>query len=429
MMKLFPHQEAALKFAEGKTRVAFYHDMGTGKTFTGAECAVRMDSRTILVVCQKSKVQDWINHFEEHYQKSWVFNLTTENGLKEYLHYSNAVHDSVAGNALKIGVINYDLIFRRKQILNLKNFTLILDESSLIQNAGTNRSKFILQLNPSNVILLSGTPTGGKYENLWTQLHLLGWNISEKIYDTHYVNYKKIKVGDHIHKVVDKDDPYKNVERLKQKMHDYGCDFLKTEEVFDLPEQMFIPIKVPVTREYLKFKRDRLITIDGIEFVGDSLLAYRLYQRQLCTAYNPNKIQAFKDILESTQDRLIVFYSFNCELEQLKSICHDLERPVSMVNGTVKDLTAYEQETNSVTLIQWQSGSMGLNLQKANKTVYFSLTESAENWMQAHKRTNRIGQERSCFYYILLCKDSIEEKIMDCLNRGVDFTNELFLEG
>jgi SNF2 family DNA or RNA helicase len=71
---------------------------------------------------------------------------------------------------------------------------------------------------------------------------------------------------------------------------------------------------------------------------------------------------------------------------------------------------------------------MGLNLQKANKTIYFSLTESAELWMQAHKRTNRIGQERPCFYYILLCENSIEELILDCLERGVDFTNELFEE-
>ena len=165
-----------------------------------------------------------------------------------------------------------------------------------------------------------------------------------------------------------------------------------------------------------------------IELVGDSLLSYRLYQRQLCTAYNPNKLDAFKDILDSTQDRLIVFYSFNCELEILKKTCENRNRPCSIVNGSIKDLTAYEQESNSVTLVQYQAGSMGLNLQKANKIVYFSLTESAEMWMQAHKRIHRIGQDNPCFYYILICKDSIEELILDCLDRGVDFTNELFQE-
>lgn len=406
-----------------------------------------MDSRTVLVVCQKSKIQDWISHFEEQYPATWIFNLTTENGLKEYLHYSNAITNSVAGNTLKIGVINYDLIWRRKQVLNLNDFTLILDESSLIQNTKSNRCKFILRLNPSNVILLSGTPTGGKYENLWSQIHLLGWNISEAVYDAHYVNYKKIKIGGMIHKVVNKEDPYKNVERLKQKMRDHGAVFMKTEEVFDLPEQNFIQINIPVTKEYLRFKRDKLITIDTynrkefedqsdfygkdvtprIELVGDSLLSYRLYQRQLCTAYNPNKIEAFRDLLNSTQDRLIVFYNFNCELEQLKRTVHDADRPISIVNGAVKDLTAYENESNSVTFVQYQAGAMGLNLQKANKIVYFSLTEESELFEQSKKRIHRIGQQKPCFYYILICKNSIEdEEILPTLDVKKERTDDLF---
>ena len=424
MVKLFPHQEAALKSTEGQNRVAYFHDMGTGKTFTGAEKAIRMDSKHILVVCQKSKVQDWVDHFIQNYPELYVFNLTIK---KELLSFTQWFEDPTG--TVNVAVINYDLIWRRKELLTLKDFTLILDESSLIQNRKSNRCKFILKMEPKNVILLSGSPVGGKYENLWSQLHLLGWGISEKLYNAQYVNWKNIFVGGAIHKVVNKNDPYKNVERLKQKMREHGCDFLKTEDVFDLPEQNFIHVKVPTTKEYRKFKRDHLVTVDGIEFVGDSNLSFRLYQRQLCTAYNPNKLDAFKDLLESTQDRLIVFYSFNCELEKLKSICDELGKPVSMVNGSVKDLTAYEQESDSVTLIQWQSGSMGLNLQKANKTIYFSLTESAEQWMQAHKRTNRIGQNRPCFYYILKCENSIEELILDCLERGVDFTNDLFEEG
>lgn len=65
-----------------------------------------------------------------------------------------------------IGIINYELAFRRPELSKLSDFTLMLDESSLIQNETAKRSKFILKkLNPSNVILLSGTPTSGKYEN------------------------------------------------------------------------------------------------------------------------------------------------------------------------------------------------------------------------------------------------------------------------
>jgi len=442
-MKLFPHQQDALNVTEGRNRVAYYLDMGLGKTFVGAEKAFRMGSRVNLVVCQKSKVQDWLDHFAENYAMNhcWViYDLTKEKELKWFM--DNDVDQIV-------GVINYDLIWRRKQIKNLKDFTLILDESSLIQNQGTNRTDFILQLNPINVVLLSGTPTGGKYENLWSQLHLLGWNISEKVYNSHYVNWKKINVSQTVHKVVDKENPYRNVERLKQKMRDHGAVFMKTEEVFDLPEQNFIEINVPTTKEYRKFKKDRLITINTvnlcefkddsdfygkditprIEFVGDSILSYRLYQRQLCTAYNPNKLDAFKDILDSTQDRLIVFYNFNCELEALQKICKNRDRPYSMVNGSIKDLAAYEQESNSVTLVQYQAGAMGLNLQKANKIVYFSLTEESELFEQSKKRIHRIGQEKPCFYYILICQNSIEDtEILPTLNIRKERTDDLFEE-
>lgn len=422
-VKLFQHQTDALTVTEGQNRVAYYLDMGLGKTFVGAEKAVRMNSRVNLIVCQKSKVQDWIDHFLEHYRNPYVgiVDLTVKSGVQTILEWNFEFPC--------FGVINYDLIWRRKNLLDLKNFTLILDESSLIQNPKSKRTKFILRMNPTNVILLSGTPTGGKYENLWSQLHLLGWDISEKVYNAHYVNWKKIFVGGMVHKVVNKDDPYRNVERLKQKMRDHGAVFMKTEEVFDLPEQNFIVMNVPTTKEYKRFKRDHLVTVNGIELVGDSILSYRLYQRQLCTAYNPNKIQAFRDLLESTQDRLVVFYNFNCELIELQAACNDLDRPYSMVNGSVKDLTAYEQESNSVTLVQYQAGAMGLNLQKANKIVYFSLTEEAELFQQSMKRIHRIGQKKPCFYYLLICQNSIEDtEILPTLNLRKEYTDDLFEE-
>ena len=60
MIKLLPHQEECLKQLEGRNRVAIYHDMGLGKTFTGAEKMIQLGAMVNLVVCQKSKVQDWV---------------------------------------------------------------------------------------------------------------------------------------------------------------------------------------------------------------------------------------------------------------------------------------------------------------------------------------------------------------------------------
>ena len=440
-MNLYPHQVEALEATKDLNRVGYFLDMGLGKTFVGSEKMVSFSSKINLVLCQKSKVQDWVDHFKSNYNFQ-VYDLTVPKEFRNFFGVSQG------GKYSCVGVINYELAWRRKDLLLLTDFTLMLDESSYICNKSAKRTKFILKLKPQNVILLSGTLCSGKYENLWTQLHLMGWDISEKLYEKQYVNWKTIEAGGIIHKIVDKDDPYKNTERLKRKMREYGAVFKKTEECFQLPEQTFTKVMIKPIKEYWKFQKDSIITMDTlnltefhddsdfygkdvtprIELVGDTTLTKLLFSRQLCGHFNKDKLNAFRDLVESTQDRLIVFYSFNAELMELKKICHDLGRPTSEVNGHCKDLSAYEQESNSVTLCQYQSASKGLNLQKCNRIIYFTLPLSSEDFEQSKKRIHRIGQEKPCFYYLMICRNTVEEQILQTLEARRDFTDELFKE-
>lgn len=424
-MKLFEHQKNALKLSEGLNRVAYYHDMGLGKTFTGAEKMRELGACANLVICQKSKIPDWKNHFETYYPDVLRFDLTNKNALDGFLNVCSI-------GVLSVGIINYELAWRRSELLKLHDFTMMLDESSLIQNRKAKQTKFILKLRPKNVILLSGTPTAGKYENLWTQLHLLGWEISESAYNAQFVNWKTQKIGwrePKIIRLVDKENPYKNIDRLKAKMREHGAQFLKTEECVELPEQTFIEINVSKHPKYDKFMKESFLMLKEGELVGDTSLTKRLYARQLCGMFSDEKFQAFRDLVESTNDRLIVFYNFNLELVKLNLICKELNRPVSVINGGCKDLEAYENETNSVTLVQYQAGSMGLNLQKANKVIYFTLPERSELFEQSKKRIHRIGQKSACFYYVLMCKNTIEEDIYETLKMRKDYTDELFRKG
>ena len=422
-MELMEHQKKALKESRGLNRVAYYWDMGLGKTFIGAEKLIQLGRIINLVVCQKSKVQDWIDHFKGNYD-SRLYDLTKKADLENF--FSDTPNPLVP----TIGIVNYELIFRRPAFKNMSGFTLLLDESSLIQNCSAKRTKFILNLHPANVILLSGTPVSGKYENLWSQIHLLGWGISEKLYQKQYVNWiltEEDEAGFR-HWIVDRENPYKNVDRLKSKMREHGAFFLKTEECFTLPDQTFIPVSVPTTKEYRKFRKKKLVEIDGQTLIGDNVFKERLYSRMLCGQFNKNKLEAFSDLLQSTNERLIVFYNFNSELVELTKLIEEAGKPVSFMNGSTKDLTAYETESDSVTLIQYQSGAMGLNLQKANRIVYFTLTDKSELFEQSKKRIHRIGQNQPCFYYLMICKNSVEEVMLKTLEERRDFTDELFKE-
>ena len=219
------------------------------------------------------------------------------------------------------------------------------------------------------------------------------------------------------------------MDRLKKKFRDHGAVFMKTEEAFELPEQTFTTITVPTSKEYKKFIRGGYVQLeDGTELIGDMVFTKRMYARQLCGQYCRAKLEAFKELLQSTNDRVIVFYNFTAELVELQSICNLLERPFSMVNGSYKRLDEYENYDDSVTLIQYQAGAMGLNLQKANKMVFFTLPERSDLFEQSKARIHRIGQEKPCFYWIMLCKGSVEEKIYQTLQERKDFTDELFEE-
>lgn len=381
--------------------------MGLGKTYVGSEKLKELNTNVNLIICQKSKLQDWYEHIKTFYPdyNTFIYSKTRE-----------IPKESVV-------IINYDLVWRRPELLKLRNFTLMLDESSCIKNSTSNRTKFILKLRPENVILLSGTPVGGKYEELHTQCKLLGWNITKKAFWDTYINYINIDMGNFkIPKVIG----YKNVDRLKDKLREYGAIFQKTEDVFDLPEQIEQTILIDNTKEYKKFRKDRLITIEGRDLVGDTSLTKMLYLRQLASQYNKNKLSTLQDLLQSTEDRLIIFYNFKKELMQIKKICN--EKPISIINGKTKDLKNYESKTNSVTLVQYQAGAMGLNLQKSNKIIYYSLPLASELFEQSKKRTHRIGQDKTCFYYYLITKDSLEEQIFETLKQRKDYTDKLFEE-
>lgn len=190
-VQLYPHQTKALEETKQFNRVGYFLDMGLGKTFVGSEKVMELETDFNVVVCQHSKIDDWVQHFKEYYPDYWVLNLTNK---KEFKQFFECYEDASRYEKI-IGVINYELIFRRADFLKLDFFTMMLDESSMITNPTAKRTKFIHKMNPDNVILLSGTPTGGKYEKLWSQLRLLGWGISKDLFFKQYVVQEWIEDG------------------------------------------------------------------------------------------------------------------------------------------------------------------------------------------------------------------------------------------
>lgn len=91
-MQLYEHQKLALEQSKDSSRVAYYLDMGLGKTYVGSEKAISMNANIILTVCQKSKIQDWFNHFNEHYECR-LYDLTNKKDFFNFL--NDKIHPDV----------------------------------------------------------------------------------------------------------------------------------------------------------------------------------------------------------------------------------------------------------------------------------------------------------------------------------------------
>lgn len=422
-MKLHPHQIKVLEMTRCLKRVAYFIDMGLGKTYIAPEKMLEIGNKLNLLICQKSKVSDWESHFNVYYPQIVVIDYTK--GRNQVLKAEDMVQ--YTKHATVVIIVNYELAWRRPELTKLTDFTLILDESSMIQNYSAKQSRFIVKkLHEDACILLSGTPVGGKFENLWTQSEMLGCGLTKKQFEDKFVNFETLNLSMRSVKIVDRKNPYKNIDELKEMLRFAGAVFMKTEEVMTLPEQRIIEVECNSTKAYRTFLKDKMVEIEGKELIGNSSFSIRLGLRMLASQYSDSKLERFKELLESTSDRVIVFYNFNEELRKMRDICDKLGRPVSVINGAEKDLSNYNNEENSVTLVQYQAGAMGLNLQKANKMIYFSLPERSELFEQSKKRIHRIGQKSSCTYYILESRGTIDKAIYQALRRKQDYTDELF---
>lgn len=301
----------------------------------------------------------------------------------------------------------------------------MLDESQAIANNTSKQTKGIMKLDYKNVILLSGTPaSNARYDKLYTQLKLLGLNMNKRSYEDRYCNFFEMEKAGIKFRVLSKTRPYKNVDELKQVMKGLGCVFMKTDEVIDLPEQRFIDVNVKKSKYYKTFEKDGYVDCGEVEYISNGPAQDMLYLRQLCNS--SEKLDMLKTLLESTNDRVIIFYNFDIELKLLQQIVSKLKRPISYINGHEKQLNCYNDFDDSITLVQYQSGSAGVNLQKANKMIYYSPPIKSDFFEQSKKRIHRIGQDSKCTYWRLVTSGSIETKIYKTLELKRDYTERLF---
>lgn len=387
--ELFDYQRDVVHTLSNRGRRLYLGaEMGTGKTIMSLALLKVMTppDQLILLICKKSLMNQW----------------------REEIHRFAPEMDD------RFRIINYDMIFRSSSERFLSQFrkgeySLLLEEVACLGHEEAKRTSKCMELarDADAVIMLSGSLFGGHFENIWPCSVMQGFTWTREEFNSHFVVSVHQKMRIHTRwgsREIDQDRVvgYKNIPQLIQAMGERGACFIRSRDCQELPKA-YPPriITCAQSSDAKKLEESLFRSYQSGEATKDPLALQTEVKMANCLAVNSEKQRWVRDALEDDYDRWIFFYSYSQDRDWLVDLCKKLKRPYSEVSGRKKDLSAYDQHDDSVTIIQAQAGAEGLNLQKCNRTVFCSPV-TPDQYMQARRRTLRGGQTRPCLYYVLM---------------------------
>lgn len=137
-----------------------------------------------------------------------------------------------------------------------------------------------------------------------------------------------------------------------------------------------------------------------------------LVARKLVSS-DPSRLAAVAELSEK-HPRLIVFYNFNYELDELRKLAEMLDITVAEWNGHKHE--AVPEGDSWLYLVQYTAGAEGWNCTSTNATVFYSLNYSWKINEQSRGRIDRMNtQYVDLYYYVLRSGSEIERLIMRAL--------------
>ncbi len=134
------------------------------------------------------------------------------------------------------------------------------------------------------------------------------------------------------------------------------------------------------------------------------------------------RLNAVLDIL-ANHPKVIIFYSFNYELELLRKLLVNANYPFSEWNGQKHQEIL--NTTKWVYLVEYTAGCEGWNCIQTDTIIFYSLNHSYKVMHQAMGRIDRLNTPfQDLYYYILISKSKIDIRINQKLKQKKNFNNK-----
>lgn len=445
---LRPYQESGLNWLQALDDLGYggclADDMGLGKTLQTISFLQFLKEKypgsTQLVVCPTSLIFNWENEIQKFCPS-----------LKYYTHYGlqrefTAVHFEEYDVVLTTyGVVRNDL-----EELNAFLWQyIILDESQAIKNPDARVTRAVQQLRSVNRVILSGTPVQNNTSDLYAQFNFLNPGLlgTREFFNREFAT------------AIDKFGSREKTQYLKRIIHPFTLRRTKEQVAKDLPDKTVTVLWCTMDAEQRKlynqyrdgYRKKLLKKIDeeGITKSGMDVLEGLLRLRQICDhpamvldhetdePLSSVKIEELtREVTENAGNhKLLIFSQFTEMLQLIKkdfdnsgiSYCY-LDGSTSLPKRKQEVERFQADEGIKAFLISLKAGGVGLNLTVADYVYIVDPWWNPAAEQQAIDRAHRIGQKRKVFAYKMICKDTVEEKILRLQEKKKMLADDLIQE-
>ena len=423
-MKLIfkPHdyQQKAIDFILTHNKAALFLDMGLGKTvisLTAVQSLLQCGkAKKVLVIAPKS-----------------VAESTWTQEADKWAHLDGLTVVAAVGDAKKrtkalstpadIYIISRDNVCWLTENYEWDYDTLIIDELSSFKNPQAKRFKALKKVRPKikRVIGLTGTPSANGLMDLWAEMYLIdgGKRLCRTITGYRCRWFRPGASNGHV--VYNWIPQPKAQEEIQNAISDI-CLSMSAADYLTLPKCIYNTVCVNLTptekKTYIKMRNDHLIELqnDDISAANAAAVLNKLLQMANGRVYSDNgifelhrhKLDALKDIIDTSDTPVLVFYNFKHDAEAIEKEIKGVER----LDGAQK-IKDWNDGKIKVLLAHPASCGYGLNLQSGGRViVWYGLTWSLEQYQQANARLYRQGQEKPVIIHHLITRGTVDEQVM-----------------
>ena len=445
----------ATLFRQGEPGVALLMEQGTGKSLVAIGLATAMAKkgavRWALIVCPNSLKGTWAARDGEITKHSTISaDITVLRGTKadRLQDFGRAMARARRGRfqwvVVSIDHFSSNTFHKRgtwtptdsfQELLDMvrpagKQGLLIFDESSKAKNPESIRTVALHELAPLMAwrMILTGTPVTKSPLDVWAQFEVLKRGalgiFSYLGFERRYGIQKFVKRGK---RSVVETVAFRNLDELEERVARLSFRVLASE-CLDLPEvvRRLIPVELSPEQEvaYRELKTDMMALLEEGKLIdGRNILTRFLRMSQIMGGsvgtidedgrplkdqhtFNPNpKLDAAAEYLdiafEHPEGKAVVFAQFRSEITMLVKLAEKRGWNPVVFHGDIKEDVRdagrqrfQEDPTCRIIILQYQTGSYGLNLTAGNHLLFFGLTFDLELFSQARKRVHRKGQLR-----------------------------------